>query len=65
MVKTKKRSSQPSKKKGKADSRIRSRSGKINPQKRRRRGTKTTRQSSKATGRPRTKKRVKMPDVII
>ena len=64
MVRTRKSSSRPSKKKGKADSRIRSRSGKINPQKRRR-GTITTRQSSKATGRTRTKKRVKMPDIII
>jgi len=64
MVRTRKSSSRPSKKKGKADSRIRSRSGKINPQKRRRRGT-TTRKSSKATSRTRTKKRVKMPDIII
>src|SRR5919109_1051273 len=64
MVRTRKSSSRPSKKKGKADSRIRSRSGKINPQKRGR-GTITTRQSSKATGRTRTKKRVKMPDIII
>src|SRR5918911_1154582 len=67
MVRTRKSLSRPSKKKGKADSRIRSRSGKINPQKRRRRrrGTTTIRQSSKATGRTRTKKRVKMPDIII
>lgn len=65
MVKTRKRSSRTSKKKGKADSRIRSRSGKANPQKRRRRATTTTRQSSKATGRTRTKKRTKMSEVII
>ncbi len=63
MVKTKKRSSQPSKKKGKAHSRIPSRSGKVNTQKRRR--TTTTRQSPKATGRTRMKKRIKTPDVII
>ena len=62
MVKTRKRSSRTSKKKDKADSRIRSRSGKANPQKRRRT---TTRQSSKATGRTRTKKRTKMSDIII
>ena len=64
MVKTRKSSSRPSKKKGKADSRIRSRSGKVNPQKRRRRTT-TIRQSSKSTGRTRTKKRTKMSDIII
>jgi len=64
MVKTRKSSSRPSKKKGKADSRIRSRSGKVNPQKRRRRRT-TIRQSSKSTGRTRTKKRTKMSDIII
>lgn len=64
MVKTKKRSSQPSKKKkGKAGSRIRSRSGKVNTQKRRRRTT--TRQSPKAASRTRMKKRTKTPDVII
>jgi transcriptional regulator NrdR family protein len=63
MVKTRKSSSRPSKKKGKADSRIRSRSGKVNPQKRRRRTT--IRQSSKSTGRTRTKKRTKMSDIII
>ncbi len=62
MVKTRKSSSRPSKKKGKADSRIRSRSGKVNPQKRRRI---TTRQSPKATNRTRTKKRTKISDVII
>ncbi|HJU95188.1 MAG TPA: hypothetical protein VJ643_04075 [Nitrososphaera sp.] len=62
MVKTKKRSSQPSKKKGKAGSRIRSRSGKVNTQKRRRT---TTRQSPKAASRTRMKKRTKTPDVII
>src|SRR5215211_543103 len=54
MVKTRKSSSRPSKKKGKAGSRIRSRSGKINLQKRRRRTT--IRQSSKSTGRTRTEK---------
>ena len=64
MVKTKKRSSQPSKKKGKKDSRIRSRSGKVSPQKRIRRRT-TTRQSPKATGRTRMKKRTKTSDIII
>jgi transcriptional repressor NrdR len=63
MVKARKSSSRPSKKKGKADSRIRSRSGKGNRQKRRRRTT--IRQSSKATGRTRTKKRAKMSDIII
>jgi FtsZ-binding cell division protein ZapB len=63
MVKTRKSSSRPSKKKGKADSRIQSRSGKVNPQKRRRRTT--IRQSSKSTGRTRTKKRTKMSDIII
>src|SRR5215212_269798 len=63
MVKTRRSSSRPSKKKGKADSRIRSRSGKVNPQKRRRRIT--IRQSSKSTGRTRTKKRTKMSDIII
>ncbi len=63
MVKTKKRSSQPSKKKkGKAGSRIRSRSRKVNTQKRRRT---TTRQSPKAASRTRTKKRTKIPDIII
>ena len=62
MVKTKKRSSQPSKKKGKAGSRIQSRSGKVNTQKRRRT---TTRQSPKAASRTRMKKRTKTPDVII
>ena len=64
MVKTRKSSSRPPKKKGKADSRIRSKSGKVNPQKRRRRTT-TTRQSPKATGRTRTKKRTKISDIII
>jgi transcriptional repressor NrdR len=64
MVRTRKSSSRPSKKKGKTDSRIRSRSGKANPQKRRRRRT-TTRQSPKATGRTRTKKRTKMSDITI
>lgn len=63
MVRTRKSSSRPPKKKGKADSRIRSKSGKVNPQKRRRRTT--TRQSPKATGRTRTKKRTKISDIII
>jgi transcriptional regulator NrdR family protein len=62
MVKTRKSSSRSSKKKGKVDSRIGSRSGKINAHKRRRRTT--TRQSSKSTGRTRRKKRV-MSDIII
>jgi transcriptional repressor NrdR len=62
MVKTRKSSSRSSKKKGKVDSRIRSRSGKVNAHKRRRRTT--TRQPSKATGRTRRKKRV-MSDIII
>lgn len=62
MVKKRKSSSRTTKKKGKADSRIRSRSGKANPQKRRRT---TTRQSSKATGRTRTKKRTKTSEIII
>lgn len=65
MVRTRKSSSRPPKKKGKADSRIRSKSGKVNPQKRRRRTTTTTRQSPKATGRTRTKKRTKISDIII
>ncbi|HEX6282261.1 MAG TPA: hypothetical protein VFZ67_08540 [Nitrososphaera sp.] len=60
MAKTRKSSSRTSKKKGKVDSRIRSRSGKVNSQKRR-----TTRQSSKATGRTRRKKRTKLSDIII
>ncbi|MDQ5843515.1 MAG: hypothetical protein M3286_08510 [Thermoproteota archaeon] len=59
MVKTKKNSSRPSKKKGKVHSRSRSRAGKVKPQKRR------TRQSSKATSRTRVKKKTKMPDIII
>jgi transcriptional repressor NrdR len=60
MVKTRKRSSRTSKKKGKADSRVRSRSGKVNSQKKR-----TKRQSSKATGKTRRKKRTKKSDIII
>ena len=63
MVRTRKSSSRPPKKKGRSDSRIRSKSGKVNPQKRRRR--RTTRQSPKATGRTRTKKRTKISDIII
>jgi transcriptional repressor NrdR len=62
MVKTTKSSSQTSKKKGKADSRVHSRSGKVNSRKRRRT---TTKQSSKATGRTRRKKSTKMSDIII
>jgi transcriptional repressor NrdR len=63
MVKTTtKSSSQTSKKKGKADSRVHTRSGKVNSRKRRRT---TTKQSSKATGRTRRKKRTKMSDIII
>jgi transcriptional repressor NrdR len=62
MVKTRKRSSRASKKKGKADSRIRSRSGKVNPRKRR---ITTTRQPTKAAGRARRKKRTKISDIII
>jgi transcriptional repressor NrdR len=61
MVKTRKSSSRSSKKRGKVDSRIRSKSGKVNAYKRRRT---TTRQPSKATGRTRRKKRV-MSDIII
>jgi transcriptional repressor NrdR len=62
MVRTRKSSSQPSKKKGKIDSKIRSKSGKINPQKRKRR---TRQQPSKATGRTRREKRTKMSKIII
>ena len=66
MVRKRKSSLRPSKKKGKANSRIRSRSGKINSQKTKTRKGTTTRQSSKATGRTtRTKKRVKIPNIII
>jgi transcriptional repressor NrdR len=61
MVRTRKSSSRPSKKKGKIDSKIRSKSGKINPQKRKR----TRQQPSKATGRARRKKRTKMSEIII
>ena len=60
MVKTRKSSSRTSKKKGKADSRVRSRSGKVNSQKKR-----TKRQSSRATGKTRRKKRTKKSDIII
>jgi transcriptional repressor NrdR len=60
MVKTRKSSSRTSKKKGKADSRVRSSSGKVNSQKKR-----TKRQSSKATGKTRRKKRTKKSDIII
>ena len=61
MVKTRKSSSRPSKKKGKIDSKIRSKSGKINRQKRKR----TRRQPSKATGITRRKKGTKMSEIII
>lgn len=61
MVRTRKSSSRPSKKKGKIDSKIRSKSGKINPQKRKR----TRQQPSKATDRTRRKKRTKMSEIII
>jgi transcriptional regulator NrdR family protein len=60
MAKTRKSLSRPSKKKGKVDSRIPSRSRKVNPQKRR-----TTRQPSKATGRTQRKKKAKLSDIII
>ena len=61
MVKTRKSSPRTSKKKGKVDSKVRSRSGKVNSQKKR-----TKRQSSKATGKTRTKKkRTKKSDIII
>jgi len=60
MVKTRKRSSRASKKKGKVVSKAHSRSGKVNSQKRR-----ATKQSSKATGKTRRKKRTKMSDIII
>jgi transcriptional repressor NrdR len=62
MVKTRKRSSsRTSKKKGKVDSKAHSRSGKINSQRRKT----STKQSSKAAGRTRTKKRAKASDIII
>jgi transcriptional repressor NrdR len=60
MVKTKKSSSRTFKKKGKVDSRVRSRSGKVNSQKKR-----TKSQSSRATGKTRRKKRTKKSDIII
>jgi transcriptional repressor NrdR len=60
MVKTRKRSSRTSKKKGKVDSKVRSRSGKVNSQKRR-----TKRQSSKAAVKTRRKRRTKKSDIII
>ncbi len=60
MAKTRKSSTRTSKKKGKVDSRVRSRSGKVNSQKKR-----TKRQSSKATGKTRRKKRTKKSDIII
>jgi transcriptional repressor NrdR len=60
MVKTRKRSSRASKKKGKVDSKAHSRSRRVNSQKRR-----ITKQTSKATGKTRRKKRTKMSDIII
>jgi transcriptional repressor NrdR len=60
MVKTRKRPSRVSKKKGKVDSKAHSRSRKVNSQKRR-----ITKQTSKATGKTRSKKRTKMSDIII
>jgi transcriptional repressor NrdR len=61
MVKTRKSSSRTSKKKGKVDSRVRGRSGKVNSQKRR-----TKKQSSKTTTvRTQRKKRTKTSDIII
>ena len=66
MANTRKTSSRTSKKKkGKVDSKkIRNRSGKVNAQKRRR-GTITTKQSSKATSRTRRNKRTKTSDIVI
>jgi hypothetical protein len=65
MANTRKTSSRTSKKKkGKVDSTIRSRSGKVNAQKRRRRTT-ITKQSSKATSRTRRNKRTKTSAIII
>ena len=61
MVKTRKRSSRASKKKGKVDSKAHSRSRKVNSQKRRI----TKKQTSKATGKTRRKKRAKRSDIII
>ena len=62
MANTKKTSSRTSKKKKvKVDSRIRSRSGKLSAQKRKR----TTKQSSKATSRTRKNKRTKMSEIVI
>ena len=66
MANTRKTSSRTSKKKkGKVDSTIRSRSGKVNAQKRRRRRTRRTKQSSKATSRTRRNRRAKTSDIII
>ena len=63
MANTRKRSSRTSKKKGKKiDSRIRSRSGKVNAQKRRRT---TRKKSSKATSRTRRNKRTRMSEIVI
>ena len=64
MANTRKTSSRTSKKKkGKVDSTIRSRSGKVNAGKRR--GTTTTKQSSKATSRTRRNRRAKTSDIVI
>src|SRR5215216_1048403 len=65
MANNRKTSSRTSKKKkGKVNSTIRSRSGKVNAQKRRRRTT-ITKQSSKATSRTRRNKRTKTSAIII
>src|SRR5215204_620473 len=65
MANNRKTSSRTSKKKkGKVNSTIRSRSGKVNAQKRRRRTT-ITKQSSRATSRTRRNKRTKTSDIVI
>jgi hypothetical protein len=66
MANTRKKSSRSSKKKkGKIDSTIRSRPGKVNAQKRRKRRTTITKQSSKATSRTRRNKKAKASDIVI
>jgi transcriptional repressor NrdR len=66
MANTRKTSSRTSKKKkGKVDSRIRSRSGKVSAQKRTRTRTIPKQQSSKATSRTRKNKRTKISDIVI
>jgi transcriptional repressor NrdR len=64
MANTRKRSSRTSKKKGKADSKVRSRSTKVNARKRRTTTTRTKR-SSKTISRTRRNKRTKMSDIVI